>query len=142
MKHRPALYALIRLHSELAAQLKESEKQAGRIRENMQHVEAVLKLLEPTFNAAAIAAKRKNMRHALFKRGRALQLSLAILRAADKPLTADEIAAQVLRDHRRANPTEYQLSLARSAVYKVLDRHTELVMGDGKRPQRWSFIRG
>lgn len=59
MEHKPALYALMRLHAELGGKIKDNAAEAAKLRASMRHVEAVLHLLEPGFNARTIAARRK-----------------------------------------------------------------------------------
>lgn len=140
MKHRPALYALIRLHAELAGELKANALEADRLREDVLHVEAVLKLLEPEFNTAAIASRRKNRVNPLFKRGHIFRAALAILRTTDRPLNSDEIATRLLQDRGIVAPTEAQVSRVRNAVHKMLSSHNDVVTGHGGRPQRWSVI--
>jgi hypothetical protein len=48
MKHKPALYALERLHAELGGQIAQNKREAKRLAQAMVHVEAVLKMLEPS----------------------------------------------------------------------------------------------
>jgi hypothetical protein len=59
MEHKPALYALIRLHAELGGRIKDNQKEVEKLRADMVRVEAVLHMLEPGFNVRRIAAKRK-----------------------------------------------------------------------------------
>lgn len=60
MDHKHALYALLRLHAEIGGRIKENKAQALKLIEAMKHVEAVLHMLEPGFNARTIAPKRRN----------------------------------------------------------------------------------
>jgi len=53
---------LKRLHAELSGQIKDNRRDAQRLAKAMKHVEAVLKMLEPGFNARAIAARRRYKR--------------------------------------------------------------------------------
>jgi len=50
MKHRPALYALERLHAELGGKITDNKREAKRLAQAMIHVEAVLKMLEPGYD--------------------------------------------------------------------------------------------
>jgi hypothetical protein len=57
--HRPAIQTLERLHSELGGQILENKTEALRLAESMRHVEAVIKMLDPTFNLRRIAIRER-----------------------------------------------------------------------------------
>jgi hypothetical protein len=95
MKHKPAMYALLDLHSTLGGEILRNKDEAEKLRENMQHVEAVIKMLEPTFSLRRIAVKRRAA-NPWFKRGTLYRKALDVLRKADKPMTATELADAVL----------------------------------------------
>jgi hypothetical protein len=57
------------LHAELAGKLLANKREAIRPRTAMMQVEAVVKMLQPGFNVASIAAKRRNKSNPWFKRG-------------------------------------------------------------------------
>jgi hypothetical protein len=80
MEHKPALYALIDLHARIGGRIKDNIKEAAKLRQDMKHVEAVLHLLDPAFNARRIAARRKNNENPWFKRGTIFRAVLARLR--------------------------------------------------------------
>jgi hypothetical protein len=58
----------------------------------MMQVEAVVKILQPGFNVAGIAAKRRNKSNPWFKRGNLFKSAVDVLRRAAVPMTAREIA--------------------------------------------------
>jgi hypothetical protein len=62
----------------------------------MKHVEAVLKMFDPDFNARAIAARRRVTGNPWFKRGTLFRCALDALRFAAAPLTVRELADAVL----------------------------------------------
>jgi hypothetical protein len=57
----------------------------------MMRVEAVVKMLQPGFNVASIAAKRRNKRNPWFKRGVLFRSAVDVLRRAAVPMTVREI---------------------------------------------------
>jgi|NGEPerStandDraft_6_1074524.scaffolds.fasta_scaffold272314_2 hypothetical protein len=63
----------------------------------MMQVEAVVKMLQPGFNVAGIAAKRRNKSNPWFKRGTLFRSAVDVLRRAATPMTAREIADIVAR---------------------------------------------
>lgn len=88
---KQALHALKQLHAELAGKLIESGKEAARLRQAMKQVEAVMKLLEPSYNLRKIAVRRRKP-NPWFKRGTIFRRALDVLRTAEGPLTARQIA--------------------------------------------------
>src|SRR5258708_26245902 len=93
--HRPAINTLERLHSELGGQILENKTEAARLADQMRHVEAVIKMLDPTFNLRRISVKRRQP-NPWFKRGTVYRRAVDVLRTATEPLTAREIAERVL----------------------------------------------
>jgi hypothetical protein len=75
--HRPAMQTLERLHSELGGQILENKEEAQRLAGQMLHVEAVIKMLDPTYNLRRISVKRRTANpwfkghHLPSRRGRA-----------------------------------------------------------------------
>ena len=56
---KQAAYTLGLLHAELAGKLLATKREAIPLRTAMMQVEAVVKMLQPGFNVASIAAKRR-----------------------------------------------------------------------------------
>ena len=67
---RPAIATLERLHMELGGKLLENRQMAQELGEQMLHIEAVIKMLDPAFNLARITVKRRKA-NGWFKRGTA-----------------------------------------------------------------------
>ena len=95
MKHKPAMFALLRLHAELGGQIKENKKEAKRLAKCMLHVEAVLKMLEPGYNVRPISVRRRKPNQ-WFRRGTVFRHALDVLRTAEAPLTTREITERML----------------------------------------------
>jgi hypothetical protein len=56
---RPAIQTLERLHAELGGKILENRQQAENLGQQMMHVEAVIKMLDPAYNLARITVKRR-----------------------------------------------------------------------------------
>jgi hypothetical protein len=80
------------LHAELAGNILANKREAIRLRAAVMQVEAVVKMLQPGFNVASIAAKRRNKSTPWFKRGTLFGSAVDVLRQAQAPMTAREIA--------------------------------------------------
>ena len=106
--HRPAMQTLERLHAELGGQILENNKEeAQRLAGQMLHVEAVIKMLDPTYNLRRISVKRRRS-NPWFKRGTVYRRAVHALRTATEPLTAREIAERVLVAANVANPKKWR----------------------------------
>ena len=141
MEHKPALYALIRLHAELHYRMQRNALEADRLREDMVHIEAVLKLLAPGFSVTRIASKRKNNPNPLFKRGTTFRAVLDVLREAPEPMTVKEICAALFRSKGVLQPSQIDRERLYGAVNASLDNQEgKVVEGDDGRPRRWTVL--
>ena len=75
---------------------------AQELGEQMVHIEAVIKMLDPTFNLARITVKRRKA-NGWFKRGTLYRKALDVLRTAEQPMTATDIARKMLETHNVKN---------------------------------------
>jgi hypothetical protein len=129
MKHKPAMYALLELHSTLGGEILRNKDEAERLRENMQHVEAVIKMLDPTFSLRRIAVKRRAA-NPWFKRGTLYRKALDVLRNAQEPMTATDIAGAVLKAAKIETADKKATQLLGQGIQASLRNH------EGKSVQR------
>src|SRR5437870_5581162 len=64
----PAFDYLVRLHADLGGQIDASRKEAKRLAEATEHVEAVIRIFEPVYDVRRIAARRRNRKNKWFPR--------------------------------------------------------------------------
>src|ERR1700682_5927907 len=127
--HRPAMQTLERLHSELGGQILENKQEAQRLAGQMLHVEAVIKMLDPSYSLRAISVKRRQP-NPWFKRGTVYRRAVDVLRTATGPLTAREIAERVLAAANVTKPHKAALADLTGSILASLRNH------DGKGIQR------
>lgn len=96
LAHKPALYALMKLYARLGGELWRPKRPVAAIRAEIEHVAAVILMLEPSFDLAGIKPLRRNRTNPLFRKGQCARLALDVLRGADRPLTTREISLAVL----------------------------------------------
>jgi hypothetical protein len=139
MKHRPVLYPLLRLHSEIAAEIKDKKRRIKTLRANLCHLSAVIHLFEPTFDLRKIIPKRKHPINLYFKRGDGVQGALGILRTSPKPLTAMQIALVLLQQRGVNEPSKRLWDKTAHAVYAALKfrRAKGDVIADNRKPIHW-----
>jgi len=126
---RPAIQTLERLHGELGGKILENRQEAESLSEQMQHVEAVIKMLDPGYNLARIAIKRRTA-NPWFKRGTLYRKALDVLRTAEPPMTATEIVQAVLAANKGTNADPKAVQVLSQAILASLRNH------DGKGVQR------
>jgi hypothetical protein len=93
---KQAVYTLGLLHAELAGKLLANKREAIRLRTAMMQVEAAMKMLKPDVNIRLIAPKRRNVGNPCFKRGTLFRSAVDVLRRAQAPMTARQIADAML----------------------------------------------
>jgi hypothetical protein len=132
------MQTLERLHAELGGQILENKEEAQRLAGQMLHVEAVIKMLDPTYNLRRIAVKRRQP-NPWFKRGTVYRRAVDVLRTATEPLTAREIAERVLVAANIERPNKAALADLQGSILASLRNHK----GDGVErtndgsPARW-----
>ena len=70
----------------------------------MMQVEALLQMLKPDFDVRTISAKRRNKSNPWFKRGTLYRSAVDVLRRANAPMTAREIAEALLAGKKPSRP--------------------------------------
>jgi hypothetical protein len=135
-----ATFTLEQLHAELAGKLLDNKREGQRLVKAMRHVEAVLKLLQPGYNVAKVAVRRRKP-NPWFKRGTVLRHVLAVLRTAEKPLAPREITEAMLKAQGIANPDQKEFYKLVKSVSSALISHKgkSLVIHDQGNPFRWSL---
>src|SRR5579859_2913612 len=126
---RPAIQTLERLHAELGGKILKNKQQHANLAEQMRHVEAVIKMLDPGYSLRSISVKRRQP-NPWFKRGTVYRRAVDALRTAEQPLTAREIAERVLAAANIKTPAKADLADLIGTINSSLRNH------DGKGVQR------
>jgi hypothetical protein len=137
---RPAINTLERLHAELGGKILENKQQHADLAEQMRHVGAVIKMLDPSYSLRAIAVKRRKP-NPWFKQGTVYRRAVDALRTATEPLTARDIAERMLATAKVTNPDKAALADLMGSVLSSLRNHN----GNGVQrtnegnPARWAI---
>jgi hypothetical protein len=140
-KH-PDIPFFVRLHVDIGGRIQENNRQALRLAEDMKHVEAVLKMFDPQFNARAIAARRRVTGNPWFKQGPLFRASSGGYAGRSAPLTVREIADAVLAAKGITDATPKQVEMLQQAVRSSLGNHTGKTVeqvGEGV-PKKWKLL--
>ena len=142
MENEHVISALVRLHSQIGGKIKANQSEARKLVTDMKHVEAVLHMIQPDFNAQKIAATRQRKANPMFKHGEMWPTVLSILRDAGEPMTAREIAKAMLATKGIETPTYDQWRAVYGAISPSLRHHIGRYVdcvGEGM-PKRWRVI--
>ena|SRR5579864_6479270 len=135
-----AKLTLLQLHAELGGKILDNKTEADRLRQAMEHVEAVIKILDPAHNLRCISIRRKTP-NPWFKRGTIYRTALEVLRKASAPLSASEIAARMLEAKRVKDAPRSAVEKLEGAIRASLENHpTAVVAVSRERPLRWSLV--
>ena len=129
---KQAGYTLGLLHAELAGKLLANKREAIRLRTAMMQVEAVVKMLQPGFNLASNAAKRRNKRWTLFRS------AVDVRRRAAVPMTTREIADALVADKAPQATRKQAIDLQAAILAALRKRDRTMVIGSGA-PARWQL---
>lgn len=141
---KQALLTLTQLHAELGGKIESNRKSGDKLRAQMVQVEAVMKMLDPDFNARAISAKRRNTGNPWFKRGTLYRSAIDVLRRDGQPMTAREISDALL-DGKSPTPTRKQEEAVQAAILAALRNHAGKgvqQVNEGMVPARWALSDG
>jgi hypothetical protein len=135
-----ATHTLEQLHAELGGKILDNQKEANRLRQAMEHVEAVIKILDPTHSLRTIAVRRRKPNQ-WFKRGTIWRAVLDVLRESQAPMAVGEIVQRMLdakgiKDAPRS--AVENLEGAVRASLKLHDGDAVKLVGEGT-PVRWKL---
>lgn len=139
---KQARHTLEQLHAELGGKILQNKEEAERLAQDMRHVEAVLKMLDPNYNVRRIAVRRRKP-NPYFKRGTIFRSVLEILRTAQEPLTAAELTKRLLASKGVSDPPREDFRNLFGGVQSSLrnnDGVTVRCIGTGI-PAHWELIK-
>ena len=84
--NHPILSGLVKLHADLGGRIFENRKLGEKLAQDMKHVEAVIRMFEPSFDVRKIAIKRRQQGNPWFKRGTVFRHAVDVLRTATEPV--------------------------------------------------------
>ena len=133
-----ATLTLDQLHAELTGKVQANRSEGVRLAQSIRHVEAVLKLLDPSYSLRGISVRRRKP-NPWFKRGTVWRSALDVLREAEGPLTAAEITARMLAAKGLSEPDPKAVRDLEGAVRAALRLHDgQSVAGEGA-PTGWKI---
>jgi hypothetical protein len=135
------LSALVKMHAELGGSLLDAQHRLQKLQSDMLSIEAVIRLVAPSYNMKSIAARRRYKSNQFFDRGTVIRHALDVLRGATEPMTARQITERMLAARGIADAKPKQIRDLQASVLRSLKsyegRGVETV-GEGI-PARWAL---
>lgn len=117
--------ALVNKRARLDGEIKARRYQIMRLEAEMAHVDAVIRMFNPSYDISKIATKRSFGKNpAGTKKGAGSREALTVLREAGEPLTASEIARRVLQKQDKAATPEACQMLA-ATIHSTFSRRKD-----------------
>jgi hypothetical protein len=89
--------ALRNKRAELAGVASQLERQLSRQQADVTHLDATLRLFDPTIRPTEIRPRRHYVRNTWFRRGECLRLIYDVLREAEQPVTTRDLAEGIMQ---------------------------------------------
>lgn len=129
-------------YARLRGQLQALNEQSRKIAKDMYHVECVIRLFREEFEGRKIKAIRPHKPARWTKSREGMRYAIEVLKTAEKPLTANEIALRAAELAKLPEPDKYGLWAMANAITTGLKRRDgAFVRSDGLRPKRWEIVR-
>jgi hypothetical protein len=142
MSDEHVVSALVRKYGEIKGKLIAAEKHSRKLRADLGHLDAVLKLFRTNYETAAIIATRPKRPIRWGKRGQGWRTAIDVLRRADSPMTAREIGLQVARKlgvETKGEPLRYLVTSIGDSLQRATKKGIARRIGDY--PRRWEIVR-
>jgi hypothetical protein len=136
------VFGLLRLYRELGRDLELATEHVEKVRGDMVHVEHVIKLVEPDFNASTVAYLRRRKAIKFRGRGRHTRFALAVLKDATEPMLVADIATEVAKREGLDISNRKDRDRLRNSIYSSLKENRDKTVVRGpESPSRWSLKR-
>jgi hypothetical protein len=119
--------ALRNKRAELAGTLRQLEQQLVQQRANLTHLDATLRLFDPTIQPKDFRPKRPRARNAWFRPGECLRLIYDELREATQPVTTRELAERIMRVKAMPVADNNRRELVQKTLLASLNRAKETI---------------
>jgi hypothetical protein len=143
MAETHVISALCAKRAEVSGYIHDLEKKIKRMRANLAHIDATIRVFAPDLNPNSIPPKRRYRRSRYFAKGELFRRCLDTLRAANgSPVTALEIAKAAMADKRMSGDDPAQVAAITEMVLmslRGLCKRGEVIKTDTSRYAKWAL---
>lgn len=135
--------ALVDKRARMDGEIKMRRYQITKLEMELAHIDAVIRMFQPSYDIAKIATKRTFGKNpAGTRKGDGSRMALTVLREACEALTSNEIAERVLLKLGKPNTTEGRAMLA-TTIHSTFSRRTDgaVTLDASCYPGRWTMGR-
>ena len=137
---RYALSALKNKRATIASEIVQLERQLRHRKDMLVHVDATLKLLDPSIEVEDIPNKRPPKRIKLFRQGELGRMILDALRRAGRPLSTAEIVTDVLAAGGHGESARPTLGPRVRGNIAYLERRKKVSKSGDRLTTRWDIV--
>lgn len=87
---------LVAKRGELAGEVEHYRRELQRLADELSHVDATIRLFDPSYDLSAIRVRQRSHRHLWFGQGECQRLVLEVLREAVEPLSGNALTHALL----------------------------------------------
>jgi hypothetical protein len=138
MRHSDLVAALVVRYREHLGRLQVCESDRDRLKAELKSIRESIRVFDPSYRVGAIRPLRKQKKNPYFLRGEITRSGMTVLRMAQAPMTAREIAQNIFRqrgidaDAREIKKLSDSLIMGFSRT-----RSREIIAHDDRAPRRW-----
>lgn len=109
---------------------------------DLEHIEAVIRLFDPAWDKASVKPVAPKFPSRWRKKGEGVRAAFTVIKAAQRPLSATEIAREAFVVAGMVPPCNDELRLVGTdLIYSLRNHLGERLVGVGERPVRWIILR-
>jgi hypothetical protein len=134
--------ALLRKYTHMSGELEACNDLVAKLREDLIHLEAVIRLFRPQTDVKGLPPVHRYGPQRWLRRAHCAKTALEVLRDATEPMTAREIALEVMQRRGVTERDEYTLKCITNSVRQSLQRREVsgvVSLGGGGKMRRWSL---
>lgn len=139
MAHEHVVYALVNKYRELAGKLQEYDGHADRLRADLSHLDATIRLFNSDFDAKTLKPIRPYRRNPVFRKGELLIAAIDTLRTANEPLTACDLARAALGRKGISQPDKRAVEQVGRVLSICLVRYRKASVAVNRDTSPWRF---
>ncbi len=132
---------LIKKFADLQGQIKAHEQEGARLKIDLATIESAIHIFRADADLSLVAPKMPRNRNPWFRKGHCARAALEVLRNADNPMSAREIALYLLKERGVTDATARSIKFLTSTIYGVLARRKDgpVTLHSNGFPKKWSL---
>ena len=139
MAHEHVVCALVNKYREIAGKLQECDGQAERLRADLSHLDATIRLFNADFDTKTLKPLRPYRRNPVFRKGELLIAAIDTLRTANEPLTAFDLARVALSRKGISSPDDRAVEQVGRVLRICLVRYRKASVAVHRDTSPWRF---